>query len=207
MDKMEMFKENIFSWYTFDKNAIGIVFSNDENYKTILSKKINILSEGQNEKLDYIIFVEAENVYEQICKLLPRTTSQTKIIIVGENEYSLKNISTYPSNLELLKIKPNNKICDIKKQLQECGYIYSNTYYAFPNYDFVDMLFNKNYDIKYEQVIKYIPTFEKDKIKIFDEVKMLEEISKIDKNLLDIFANSYFIEFSQNPLKSDVNYV
>lgn len=207
MDKKAVFKENIFLWYQFKENANGIVYAQEKEYVDFLSQKIKIVSEQTQEKIDYIIFVGETSVVSKIKNLESKLTEDTKIIMIGENELSAKNISAYPKVEEILKKDKINTISDLEKQMQKFGFLYRNLYYAFTNYDFVDILFEENYEVVPEQMNKYIPDVKKVEVQIFHEIEFLKKIIQIDKNLLKIFANSFFLEFSKNQEKQDVQFV
>ncbi len=207
MDKLAVFKENIFAWYDFKENANGIVYSQDEDYLQILGQKINIVPSDAKEKLDYIILINQDAVLLKIQKHLTQITDATKIIMIGENDLSVKNLTTYPKSQEVLEKSESTTIADLEKQMQSLGLGYHNLYYAFPKIDFVDVLFEETYEMSEEQIDKYRPIAEETQIKTLDETKFLKKIIQKDKSLLKVFANSYFLEFSKKEVRKDVKFV
>ncbi len=204
MENRDVFKENIVSWYHFKENSVGMVYSDDETYQTILSQKIKLVKEGN--RLDYIIFVNQDCILEKI-KLSNGIGENTKIIVIGENDFSIEKISKYPNQKEILKNSNSKSIAKWQEEMKAFGFENCEIYYAFPNYQFVDMLFHKDFQINAEQIQKYVPLAQKAKIKLLDEIDLLRKIVNFDKNTLDILANSYLIEFSKKPEKQDIAFV
>lgn len=205
MDKQSQLKENVFAWYQFKENTSAVLFSEDKAYEDILRAKVKLVL--PEESFDYAIFIGEEAILEKIEKMKNSFHENTQIIVIDNNPLSIQELSNYPSNRELLKHSKKVSIATLKEKMKEFGFTKSETYYAFPNYQFVDMLFYKNYAIHAEQMQKYIPTIKETEIKILDEVDFLRKVATFDKNTLDIFANSYFIEFSKQEIEHNINFV
>lgn len=205
MENRDVFKENIVFWYHFKENSTGIVYSDDEIYQSIVSRRIKLVPEGN--PVDYIILIGQTFLLEKIEKLRSSIGENTKVIVIGENDFSIEKISKYPNDKEILKNSNSKSIARWQEEMKAFGFVHSEVYYAFPNYQFVDILFHKNFAIKAEQIQKYVPLAQETQIKLLDEFELLKKIINFDQNTLDIFANSYLIEFSKKPEKQDVRFV
>lgn len=207
MDQKRTFKENIFKWYPFEENANAVLYAKDAEYQEILQEKVRLVSEETEENLNYIILIGEKEIDSKMERLANRMTDETKVIIIGENDLSAQNISHYPKVEQILQKK---ELCTIEKwqqQMKNLGFVQDNLYYVFPNYEFADMLFKDSYPMEKEQIERYIPNFREGEIGLFDEIEFLRKIIEIDKNLLKVFANAYFIEFTKKGNSLPVEYV
>lgn len=219
-DKLEKFNSNIIKWYPFKEKDEILQIGNNENITRTLKEKvksIKVLEETEVEKIsdkyDYILLYGYEKLPKLISKIGQGLKKEGKILITGNNETGINNWSKYriEQDTQLLKIENHNKelktIETIKKEAQKNGLNGMNIYYVFPNYEIPDVIINKEFKIEKSHIEKYNTELIENDIQIFDEKNVLKTIIKNNPNMLEFFANSYFIEISKEKIYNDMKYI
>lgn len=215
----QIFNSNIIKWYPFknDKSIIQIgvnEYITKELEKRLKDVKVigSIEDLSFNIKYDYILIYGYENYSDIIEKLARLLNENGKILIIGNNETGIDNWSKYCLNdnkgvqiLENHNMKIRNAMY-IKESLKKYNFN-TNEFYVFPNYQESEVIINEKFKIEKAHLEKYNPDIQENEIKVFDEIKVLKTIVSINSELLDFFANSYFIEASKEEIKTDVKYV
>ena len=218
-DKLEKFNSNIIKWYSFDNNKtilqIGI-----NNYITKELKKkfisVSVINNPeeieQRIKYDYILIYVYER-YKNLIEIVKNVLNDTgKILIIGNNGLGINNWSKYDINRQngVLNLEDNNKIKTInciENEIENNNLNINNIFYVFPNYRTAELIINKNFKIGKGQIDKYNPDISEEEIKVFDEKNVLKTVISSSPEMLDIFANSYFIEVSNEKSENDIKYV
>mgnify|MGYP004495945487 CR=1 FL=1 len=216
--KLEKFNSNIIKWYPFEENKT-ILQIGENNYITQeLEKKFiniktikNIEEIEQNKKYDYILIYGYEKYDNIIEKITPILNNKGKILIIGNNEIGINNWSKYDIDRQkgVLKLEnnPNIKtIKNVKRELQNNQFTENNIFYVFPDYKTAELIINKNLQINKGNIEKYNPNILEEEIKVFNEIDVLKTIVSNSPEMLEIFANSYFIEASKSENKNDIKY-
>ena len=163
-------------------------------------------------KYDYVLIYGYEK-YENIIEIVKNILNDNgKILIIGNNGFGINNWSKYDINRQngVLRLEDNNKmktINYIENEIENNNLNVNNIFYAFPNYRTAELIINKNFKIGKGQIDKYNPDISEEEIKVFDEKNVLKTILSTSPEMLDIFANSYFIEISKGKNKNDIKYI
>ena len=91
---------------------------------------------------------------------------------------------------------------ELKDLLKTSGFEYTNFYYPLPDYKLPTVIFSDEYLPTVDTIENYIPYYYEQTIAQFDEKKAYREVIK--NNMFDFFANSFFVEASQNELNTKV---
>lgn len=218
-NKLEIFNSNIIKWYPFKNDKSIIQIGVNEYITKELEKRLkDVKVIGSIEdlsfdiKYDYILIYGYENYNDVIEKLARLLNESGKILIIGNNKTGIDNWSKYCLNdnkgvqmLENHNMKTRNAMY-IKEDLKKYDFN-TNEFYVFPNYQESEVVINEKFKIEKAHLEKYNPDIQENEIKVFDEIKVLKTIVSINSELLDFFANSYFIEASKEEIKTDVRYV
>ncbi len=218
-EKLEKFNTNIIKWYPFETNKtilqIGLnAYITKELEKTFTSIKAidDIEKIEPGTKYDYVLIYGYEK-YENIIEIVKNILNDNgKILIIGNNGFGINNWSKYDINRQngVLRLEDNNKmktINYIENEIENNNLNVNNIFYAFPNYRTAELIINKNFKIGKGQIDKYNPDISEEEIKVFDEKNVLKTILSTSPEMLDIFANSYFIEISKGKNKNDIKYI
>lgn len=218
-EKLEKFNSNIIKWYTFEENKTILQIGLNDYITKELEKKftrikvINDIEEIElNTKYDYVLIYGYEK-YKNLIEIVKNILNDNgKILIIGNNELGINNWSKYDINRQrgVLKLENNDKIKTIKcveNEIKNNNLKVNDIFYAFPNYQTTELIINKDFEISKGQIDKYNPDILEDEIKIFNEINVLKTIISNSPEMLDIFANSYFIETSKEEDKNDIKYV
>lgn len=218
-EKLDRFNPNIIKWYPFEMNKTILQIGKNDYITKELEKKftdINIINDvdeiEQNTKYDYILiygYEKYKNIIEIVKKILK---DNGKILIIGNNELGINNWSKYDINGQngVLKLENNNKIKTIdyvKKEVKNSNLNINNIFYAFPNYKTAELILNKDFKMSQGQIDKYNPDISEEEVRVFNEKNVLKNILSILPEYIDIFANSYFLEVSNEKSENDIKYV
>lgn len=218
-NKLGIFNSNIIKWYPFKNDKSIIQIGVNEYITKELEKRlkdVKVIGSIENLsfdiKYDYILIYGYENYSNVIEKLARLLNESGKILIIGNNKTGIDNWSKYCLNdnngvqmLENHNMKTRNAMY-IKENLKKYDFN-TNEFYVFPNYQESEVVINEKFKIEKAHLEKYNPDIQENEIKVFDEIKVLKTIVSINSELLDFFANSYFIEASKEEIKTDVKYV
>ena len=220
-NKLEIFNSNIIKWYPFktDKTIIQIGLN---NYITnVLKEKLqnvkvvtNIEELNFNAKYDYILIYGYENYANIIEKITSLLEENGKILIIGNNELGINNWSKYDikDNKEgILRLENHYEkiktISYVKEELQKNNLTEINTFLAFPDYKTSELIINEKFKTEKNHIENYNPNILEDEIKVFDEIKVLKTIISNTPEMINFFANSYFIEASKQENDNDIKYI
>ena len=208
---LEKFNLNIIKWYPFENDKTLLQIGNNENLekylknilKDVKSTKIIQDAEQFNMLFDYILIYGYEgqdNIMENAKKYLNKNG---KVLIIGNNDLGINTWSKYDITRTsgILKLENNFKIKTIKnvlKELETNNYKIQNTFYIFPDYSKAEIIINKNFKVDGTKIDKYNPNIFENDIKVFNEKDVLKTIINNDSNMLETFANSYFIEATKS---------
>ena len=220
-DKLEIFNSNIIKWYPFKKDKKIIQIGLNNYITNALKEKLqkvkvvaNIEELNFNAKYDYILIYGYENyanIIEEITSLLEENG---KILIIGNNELGINNWSKY--NIEdnkegILRLENHYKkiktISYVKDELKRNNLTEINTFIAFPDYKTSELIINEKFKTEKNHIEKYNPNILEDKIKVLDEIKVLKTIISNAPEMINFFANSYFIEVSKQENDNDIKYI
>lgn len=92
---------------------------------------------------------------------------------------------------------------EIKNILKQAGLNYTKFYYPLPDYKLPSIIFSDEYLPDEKSIENYIPYYYEGTKVEFDEIKAYKEVIK--NNMFDFFANSFFIECSEEELNTSVD--
>lgn len=212
---LETFEANIIKWYPFKNDAAIIQIGTNKTIENELKKvlkdvksisKIDELEE--NTKYDYALIYGYEKQTDTIEKTLKVLNENGKLLIIGNNEFGINNWSKYDKVLELEKhCEKLSTIKKIKETVKKNGLDETNTFYVFPNYKYAEIIINEQEKIEKGHIERYCPEIDENEIKIFDENKILKNIIVNNPEMIEFFANSYFIEASKKEIDTDIKLV
>ena len=217
--ELQIFDKNIIIWYDFKKNSSILQLGDNFEITTVLRKQFNcIVTTNQNDAIgknfDYVLMYGYENRNEKIDDIKKYLNDDGILLIIGKNDLAINNWSKYnlDVNVGVLDLENHHKrkitIDSIKQELIENELLNINVFFVFPNYKTTEVIINENFKMDKNHIDKYTPDIYKDEIKIFDEIKVLKTLIKINsKETMEIFANSYLIEASKKQIENDVQYV
>ena len=177
------------------------------------------------EKFDYIIlngvleyaalYIDSNNPYEDLLKKLKEYLKDNgKILVAIENRFGLKywcganedhtdvqfdGLNNYPSNK---KIRTFSKV-ELENIVKNLG-MSVNFYYMFPDYKFPKVIYTDN-SLSKGIFTEYSPYYCKQMNMILYESKIYKEI--YENNEIPFFANSYFLEISNEKANIEIEYV
>lgn len=220
------FQKNIFQWYDFKKTDALLLINGNEilekYFKTIFSKVVlksmNFNTESEEfdsfENLfDYIIILHPEQDKNLIAKVKKYLKQAGTLLIIGRNELGMNNWSKYDienqevgiQKLENLKSRPIG-MKEIKNEITKNEFSFINTFYVFPNIETTELILNQNFKLEGGHLEKYKPEITKNEIRLLDETKVLKNIISKDPNMLEFFTDAYFMEISNQEIKTDITY-
>ena len=217
----EEFNANILKWYEFKESSKLLFIGDNKNIEEYLENikinyyKISRFSTKQEitDKYDYILIYGVENYSKKILNLKLYLKENGKVLVIGNNEFGIRNWCKYNSNenIGINELNKNNfekiTIKKVIKELKAYGIEQVNKFYAFPNYKETELILNEKFDISKSHIEKYNADIQNNDVKINDEIEVLKNIVENSKEDLDIFANSFIIEASNNKIDNDVRYV
>lgn len=219
-DKLEIFNSNIIKWYPFKKDKSIIQIGLNEYITKELEEKLrsvktieNIEDLSSDIKYNYILIYGYENYNDIIEKVIRILDENGKILIIGNNQLGINNWSKYDieNKKGILRLENNHEkiktLSYVKKELEKNNLTKINTFFAFPDYKTSELIINENFKIEKSHIEKYNPNISEDEIKVFDEIKVLKTIVSNTPEMINFFANSYFIEVSKEENSNDIKYV
>ena len=182
-----------------------------------------------NKKFDYIVLIgileyaneiyKTENSLEDLLIFLKTLLKEDgHILIATNNKFGMRNWSNIAINendirydcVSTDKPKSINQIYS-KAKLEE---IFDKIdigqrkyYYPLPDYKLTSVIFTDNHLPNEEKILRNIPIFNKNEIINFNENSAYIQLLKRNKNLFPFFANSFFIDISNNLEENNIEYV
>lgn len=204
-EKEKAFKaceKNIISWYPFDKKSkivlMGTTSKEIIDELSLYSENILVYNEKEKSTIeaDYLIFLGIEKnkleLEKNISKAKDILKPNGKMLIVFDNKYSIKNMST---DKGIEKIYNNNlyTLEEVLELLDKNGLTNRKMYYPLNDYIFTNVIFTDYMPISKSNVPRNIFYNENDTIKFFEENEMLNNI--VENNVeMKKYANSFLLE-------------
>lgn len=207
---------NIISWYEFKENSKILFYGKKESliYEYLKNeyKQVEIYDKKytNTKEYDYIIAIKSKIDKEQINKLTTLLKEDGIILLGFDNAYGISKFITYKYEDRISPLDEN--VSEIsKKKIEETlineGYKYINTYMPFPNYKRTDIILSEKLEDFEDKIDKYFCDYQEDDIIITNEIELLRNISKYDKELFIKLANSYLLEISKKPINTNIKYI
>lgn len=197
-----------------------------ENLEVIVGNLNNIKLQ---EKFDYIIitdvferaneYIDGVNCYEELLKYCKNLLQENgKILLATNNKFGIqywnnKKYIDYDDNsyyglyAESDYNKPQNfSKKQLVKMINKLN-LKTNFYYVFPDYKMPNLIYNEKYSLSTEDIGRIFTYYAENQLINFYESQVLSQINKEGKEILNFFANSFFIEISEKEENSKVNYV
>lgn len=206
--------------------AIAKRHKDKQNLEIIVGKLQDITFE---EKFDYITLIgileQAQKYFDTptpavdliiFCKNLLKP--EGKLLIATNNKFALKSyigdidectgitfdsITGYKSSQKTYKLGKNQ----IERILNQVGFNYYKFLYPLPDYKLASLIFSDEYLPSSSKINGYFPYYNKNSSVFYSEVDAYDAIIKENKEMFPFFANSYFIEASQEEFYNDTRYV
>ena len=207
---------NIIAWYEFKDNS-KILFCGEKKslaYEYLKSKYKNV--EKYNDECnytneyDYIIILKSK-IYETEIRKISSFLKETGIILLSfDNEYGISKFVTYKYETRispLEQIEGNLGKEAIQNILRNKGYKYINTYMPFPNWKRADIILSQELESFYDKIDRYFLDYGEDDVIIANEINLLKNISKYDRELFIKLSNSYLLEISKVPIDTSIKYI
>lgn len=202
---------NILNWYPFS-----------ENQKILAIEDMGELEENElEEKFDIIILFgnPKKKKLSQIIKSLENNLEQNgKFLIAVDNKFGIRFFAGNPENIlnkkfesligysnEKEKIETYTKV-SLENTLKRLGY---NTrfYYPLPDYRLPNVIFSDKQLPEYNSVDKYNPYHTEKSDILINEIDVLREILKTDKEMFTFFANSFLVEATKGNCDETYKYI
>lgn len=179
----------------------------------------------ENKEFDYItligvfeyaaLYTNTENPYIDFLNNIKTLLKPNgKLLIAIENKFGMKYWAGAPEDhtsivydgitgySEQSKVKTFGKE-EIKKILENSGFNNTKFYYPLPDYKLPTLIFSDEYLPDEKTIENYIPYYYEGTEIQFDEITAYKEVIK--NNKFDFFANSFFIEASQQEINTDID--
>ena len=223
--ELEFIKENLINWYNFNKDSEVLEITLDTETKITEYLKENVTHVNKIDiatnldesigKYDYVIIHNFYSVNKKDINLekllqyakLHKKDNGTMLISIKnklgiesmncinvEEEQNIENQNMY-SKKEIEKILINNQIKNYK------------FYYLLPNENYPNIIFTDEHLPSQEGILRDLTLYNKDILVKEDEREIYRRILNEDINLFKIFANSFLVEISDEPIKNDIVYV
>lgn len=208
---------NIISWYEFEENSKILYYGEKENsaYEYLKKEYINVDFYKKEQEIkdniyDYILVLEDKIDIEEIIYLSSKLKNEGVFLVAFDNQFGISKFVTYKYNSRISPLQETERTVskiDIERRLREQGYNYFNLYMPFPNWKNTDVILtDKLIDIS-EKIDKYFVSYRDDDIILINEIDLLKNIAKYDKELFVKLSNSYLLEISKIQIKTDVRYI
>lgn len=228
---LSQFKKNIISWYPIEKGQSVLEIGNDDEIVKELKEKTeknssisveDILNQkNNNEKYDYVVLIgifEKLSNKQEIIKVLEFSKKALKengkILLAMKNKFGMK----YWAGDNIQKgEKPYISIIDSKENLLGLTQIKNilnalelkyKFYYPLPDYEITNVIFTNEFMPDNESIDARDLTFcNDDSTLFFSERDAYKQILNTDKDKFPFFANSFFIEITNDENFEDINFV
>lgn len=220
MEELIEFKKNIIAWYPIKENDKVLQVGKNNEVLQELKSKSNKVTSIQNisqikENYDYIVLIDImeENFFEVLSIAKKYLSENGKILIAMKNKFGMKywageKIDINSNAFEaIVKSKKYLSLTKIKEVLNNLELKYK-FYYPLPDYNFTNVIFTDN-NLPSKDAIdaRDLNYSEESELIVFSEREAYKQIIEQDRNMFPFFANSYFIEVSNNENFEDIKYV
>lgn len=227
MEELLEFKKNIISWYPIKENHKVLQIGKDEKIFEELScktKDIKVIEDiniDEKNIFDYITiigFFEALNSESEILEVLEfakkHLEKSGKILLAMPNKFGMKywtgeKISIDSETFGTIVSKKENILSfnGIKNILNSLNLKYK-FYYPLPDYKITNVIYTDEFMPNNDSIDARDLTYCNDgELLIFSEREAYKQLLEKDSNEFPFFANSYFIEISNNESFEDIKYV
>lgn len=204
-------------------SSIAVRNEDKENLEIIVGNLNDI--DFKEKKFDYItligvfeyavLYTNTDNPYIDFLNNIKKLLKPNgKILIAIENKFGMKYFLGAPEDHTNIKydgitgyINKKNVQTFGKKELEEilkeCGLGNTKFYYPLPDYKLPSLIFSDEYMPTTKTIENYKPYYYEGTEVEFDEIKAYKEVIKND--MFSFFANSFFIEASQEEIETKVN--
>lgn len=207
---------NIISWYEFKENS-KILFCGEKKssaYEYLKSKykNVEIYNDECNyaSEYDYIIILKSKIDEAKLTKISMLLKETGVILLSFDNEYGISKFVTYKYKTRISPLEQTEESLGkeaTKNILRSKGYKYINTYMPFPNWKRADIILSQELESFYDKIDRYFLDYEENDVIIANEINLLKNISKYDKELFIKLSNSYLLEISKVPIDTSIKYV
>ncbi len=227
-ENLSDFKKNIISWYPINEKDTVLQIGEDKEILQELKLKSNNVAVIDNieeftlkAKFDYVTMIgsfEKLETEEQIINLLEFGKNvlnrDGKILLVLKNKFGMKYWTGE-------KFEPNSKLYESIEYSKENVLSYTKIknildslklkykfYYPLPNYKLTNVIYTDEFMPNNDSIDSRVLTFcENNEILNFSEREAFKQLIQNDEKLFPFFANSFFIEISNNNKFQDIKYV
>lgn len=178
------------------------------------------------EKFDYItligvleyaqLYTNSKNPYETFLSNIKKLLKKDgKLLIAIENKFGMKYFSGMPEDHTGIRydsivgyrnksgVKTFGKN-DITELLKKVGLTETKFYYPLPDYKLPNVIFTDEYLPTENNINRNLQYYNKEDVLNFEETHVYKEIIKEDTSLFTKFANSFFVEASQEVIENDI---
>ena len=226
MEKLLEFKRNIISWYPIKSEDSVLQIGEDEHILEALKEKTNnvttiaSLEDAEDTKYDYITLIgyfEKLKSEEEINAVLKYSQNHLnkngKILLAMKNRFGMKYFSgdKYNSLETYESIEKESETVlskgGIEKLLLSLNFKYK-FYYPLPDYEYANVIYSNDFMPTEDSIEQRDLTLCSNNAYLnFSEKNAYKQLLKNEKNLFPFFANSYFIEISNQDNFADVRFV
>lgn len=227
-NEVSYIKENLINWYPFSTNSDILEITTNAEIKLteyLKSKTYNVirliaekemLSRSDIGKFNYVIIHnidvinKSEITLEQILEFAKEHQKENGTILISiKNSLGVENLNCSFSNQEQSNEEKNmylkNDVLNLINQIFE-NYHYK-FYYPLPNEDYPNVIFTDKHLPSQEGILRDMTLYKPYTVVKDDEREIFRKLLKEDQNLFGTFANTFLVEISLEPIKTDIEYV
>jgi len=191
-------KISILSWLDIPENSKILLLGFDDKivsvfkhiYKEIFLYTEKDIKDFSDNFFNYIFILDINKITFSIIELYRILDENGKCYLTMENSNAISCICTNK------KVSNDLKKEDLRKTLNEKGFIVNNVYSVFPSTSCAKLIISEGYLINESLTLRYLPEYEENIIIKESEAKLLEEIK--DKKEFHSYANDYLFELTKN---------
>jgi len=227
-NEVSYIKENLINWYPFSTNSDILEITTNAEIKLteyLKSKTYNVirliaekemLRRSDIGKFNYVIIHnidvinKSEITLEQILEFAKEHQKENGTILISiKNSLGVENLNCSFSNQEQSNEEKNmylkSEVLELIDQIFE-NYHYK-FYYPLPNEDYPNVFFTDKHLPSQEGILRDMTLYKPHTVVKDDEREIFRKLLKEDQNLFGIFANTFLVEISLEPIKTDIEYV
>lgn len=227
-NEVSYIKENLINWYPFSTNSDILEITTNAEIKLteyLKSKTYNVirliaekemLSRSDIGKFNYVIIHnidvinKSEISLEQILEFAKEHQKENGTILISiKNSLGIENLNCSSPNQAQSNEEKNmylkNDVLNLINQIFE-NYHYK-FYYPLPNEDYPNVFFTDKHLPSQEGILRDMTLYKPHTVVKDDEREIFRKLLKEDQNLFGTFANTFLVEISLEPIKTDIEYV
>lgn len=227
-NEVSYIKENLINWYPFSTNSDILEITTNAEIKLteyLKSKTYNVirliaekemLRRSDIGKFNYVIIHnidvinKSEITLEQILEFAKEHQKENGTILISiKNSLGVENLNCSLSNQEQSNEEKNmylkSDVLELIDQIFE-NYHYK-FYYPLPNEDYPNVFFTDKHLPSQEGILRDMTLYRPHTVVKDDEREIFRKLLKEDQNLFGTFANTFLVEISLEPIKTDIEYV